>query len=144
MLYEAATWRKPHHLSLEQVVASPRIALYIDGWPRLGDEGVVAEDGARQSIGAAWYRLFSVDEHGYGFIDPAVPEITVAVKRLYRGLGIGTRLLDELSNRASEKGISALSLSVEEDNPAARLYERIGFIRVGREGNAWTMRRDLA
>ena len=33
-----------------------------------------------------------------------------------------------------------MSLSVEEDNPALRLYERVGFVPAGLVENAWTMR----
>ena len=87
MLYEAAAWRDNPHLPFEQVMANPRVAQYINGWPRPGDEGVVAEDETGQQIGAAWYRLFADDEHGYGFVDQAVPEITVAVKPPCRGRG---------------------------------------------------------
>ena len=143
MLYEAAAWRDGPGPQFEQVMADPQVSLYIDGWPRTGDEGVVAEDDAGRRVGAAWYRLFTAEQHGYGFIDPAVPEVTVAVKRSARGRGVGRRLLEELVKRAHSNGISALSLSVEADNPAVRLYERMGFVRVGRVGNAWTMRRDL-
>jgi hypothetical protein len=39
---------------------------------------------------------------------------------------------------------TALSLSVEEDNPAASLYHRLGFEAVGKVGNALTMRLHLA
>jgi ribosomal protein S18 acetylase RimI-like enzyme len=143
MLYEAAVWRDRPHLPFKQVLANPRVALYVDGWPRPGDEGVLAEDETGRKVGAAWYRLFTDEEHGYGFVDQAVPEITVAVNPMCRGRGVGTRLLEELIKRALESRLSALSLSVEEDNPAVRLYERMGFVRVSREGNAWTMRRDL-
>ena len=46
-------------------------------------------------------------------------------------------------NDATEQALTALCLSVEFDNPALRLYERHGFLRVGQVGGAWTMRRDL-
>ena len=143
MLYEAAAWRDGPRPPVAQVMAKPRVSLYVEGWPRPGDEGVVAEDEAGHPVGAAWYRLFTNEEHGYGFVDEAVPELTVAVTRSSRGRGVGTRLLDELITRAHKNRIAALSLSVEEDNPALRLYDRIGFVRVGRDGNAWTMRRDV-
>ena len=45
-----------------------------------------------------------------------------------------------MSARAARVG--ALSLSVEQDNPALRLYERFGFVSVARVGNALTMRLD--
>ena len=43
-----------------------------------------------------------------------------------------------LLGQARGAGFEAISLSVEPDNPAVRLYERAGFTRVGGTG-AWTM-----
>lgn len=65
MLGEAAVWRpdKPTPTA-EQVMVDPRYALYVAGWPRQGDYGLVAEqDGP---VGAAWYRTYTEANHGYG------------------------------------------------------------------------------
>jgi hypothetical protein len=40
---------------------------------------------------------------------------------------------------ARQRGLPALSLSVEPENPAARLYERLGLITVERLGGGVTM-----
>jgi len=45
---------------------------------------------------------------------------------------------------AAAAGFRAISLSVEPDNPARRLYERAGFTRAGTVGGAWTMRATLS
>jgi ribosomal protein S18 acetylase RimI-like enzyme len=45
-----------------------------------------------------------------------------------------------MSERARAEGVSALSLSVEKDNPAIRLNERLGFERLRLDGRAWKMR----
>ena len=51
----------------------------------------------------------------------------------YRGLGLGTRLLEAAHALASEAGCSELSLEVFEQNEgAARLYERYGYREVAR------------
>lgn len=57
-----------------------------------------------------------------------------------RGTGVGTALLKALIDRARHEDLCALSLSVEVDNPALRLYERLGFARVSCVDDAWTMR----
>ena len=145
MLYEAAAWRRESpRPAPEGILSSPAIARYVEGWGRPGDEGVIAQTEGGKPIGAAWYRLFTDDEHGYGFISSSVPEITVAVSPSVQRRGVGTSLLTELIEQARKAAYPALSLSVEEDNPAIRLYERLGFTRVGRVGNAWTMRLDLS
>jgi ribosomal protein S18 acetylase RimI-like enzyme len=144
MGYEAATWRPGvERRPLEEVLADPGFAVYLEGWPREGDAGVVAEDETGRPLGAAWYRRFSEDAHGYGFIDASIPELSIGVEADARGRGIGMALMEALIERARTAGVPALSLSVEEDNPALRLYERLGFVRVARNGNAWTMRLEL-
>ena len=106
------------------------VAHYVGGWPRDGDAGVVAYDADGAPVGAAWYRFFRHDDHGYGFVDESVPEVSIAVDRAWRGRGIGTDLLRALAETARRRGIDALSLSVERANPARALYEREGYVVV--------------
>ncbi len=143
MLREAAAWRRNDARSLEDVVADPHNAVYVRGWGREGDAGVVAEDESGLPLGAAWYRTFGEDEHGYGYLGPEVPEVAIAVRPQARRRGVGAALLAALVEEARAHGVPALSLSVEAENPAVRLYERAGFGRVARVGGTWTMRREL-
>ncbi len=99
--------------------------------------------GAAEPIGAAWWRWFSAADPGFGFVDEAVPEVSIGVLEDRRGQGIGTLLMQELIAAAGARGLAALSLSVESDNPAARLYRRLGFVAVGRVDASLTMRLDL-
>jgi ribosomal protein S18 acetylase RimI-like enzyme len=74
-----------------------------------------------------------------------VPEIGMGVAEAFRGRGVGGALLEALLGRARGEGFGALSLSVEDGNDSAvRLYERHGFERLFRAGDAWTMRAELA
>jgi ribosomal protein S18 acetylase RimI-like enzyme len=73
-----------------------------------------------------------------------VPEVALAVRPGARGRGVGTKLLETLIGRTRRQGRAALSLSVACENPALRLYERLGFVRVARVADAFTMRLDLA
>jgi ribosomal protein S18 acetylase RimI-like enzyme len=138
MLGESAVWRpdKPTPTA-EQVMADPRYARYLTGWPRQGDYGLVAEhDGP---VGAAWYRTFTEASHGYGFVAEDVPELAIAVIASRRHEGIGRRLLVDLIEASLAQGYSALSLSVREDNPARGLYELAGFVLIEKQGTSWTM-----
>jgi ribosomal protein S18 acetylase RimI-like enzyme len=143
MLCEAAFWRAEVRTPEAEAMARPAIAVYLTGWGRRGDRAVLAEERAGRRLGAAWYRLFSEEERGFGFLSADVPELTIAVEQAARGRGIGTALLEALIRHATADGYSAVSLSVEEDNPAVRLYERAGFIRIRQVENAWTMRLGL-
>jgi hypothetical protein len=95
-------------------------------------------------IGAAWCRLFTSAEPGYGFIDEATPELSIGVVEGDRGRGVGDALLAALLERVAAEGGAAVSLSVEPGNArAVRLYERHGFVALAGAGGALTMRRDL-
>lgn len=138
MLGEAAVWRpdKPTPTG-DEVMADPRYAMYLAGWPRPGDYGLVAEqDGP---VGAAWYRTYTDADHGYGFVAEEVPELSIAVVASHRHKGIGRRLLVGLIDASIAQGWAALSLSVREANPARALYESVGFVLVEKHGTSWTM-----
>jgi ribosomal protein S18 acetylase RimI-like enzyme len=142
----AAHWRPGAEPPPDEDVlrAEDRLGRYLAGWGRPGDGGVVADDERGALIGAAWYRLFSADEPGYGFVSESIPELSIGDRPAFRGAGVGTALLTALVRLAREEGHRALSLSVEPDNRARALYQRAGFRRVGSERGAWTMRLDLA
>jgi len=138
MLVAAACWRLDGPVGdVRLVLARPELAHYVSGWPRPGDLGVVAEDG--QPVGAAWLRLLPEHDRGYGFVHAATPELSIGVVRTHRGRGIGSLLLQGLVFSARAQRHKALSLSVEPDNPARRLYERCGFQVVGALDGSLTM-----
>jgi ribosomal protein S18 acetylase RimI-like enzyme len=100
---------------------------------------MIAENEDTQPLGAAWFRLFSTDNPGYGFIDESIPEISIAVLGDCRGRGIGTALLTTLLEEAAGAGFQALCLSVPADNPALHLYKKLGFVQVKLAEGSWTM-----
>lgn len=140
MLYEAARWspdwpREP----MEQVLDEPMVRRYHEEWgTRPGDGGVIAElDG--EPAGAAWYRVFSIDEPGYGFVDDKTPELSIAVLPLHRRKGIGHAILHSCLVQAREEGYQAVSLSVAVHNRSRMMYQAAGFQQVSEQGDHWTM-----
>jgi ribosomal protein S18 acetylase RimI-like enzyme len=125
MSYLAINWRDPRldavqPAAVDDLLARPELRVYVEGWPRPGDHAVIAEEA------------------------DAAPEVGVAVRASYRRRGIGAALLAVLIDHARTERRTALSLSVEHDNPAAALYRRLGFAIAGDDGGAWTMRLALA
>jgi ribosomal protein S18 acetylase RimI-like enzyme len=121
------------------IIDLPELAAYIDGFgTRAGDTGVLALDGERP-VGAAWARFM----RGYGFVDDATPELSIALLPEYRGSGIGTRLMQSLF-AALTPIAPRVSLSVQVKNPAFRLYQRLGFLIAAEDGDTAIMVRTTA
>jgi ribosomal protein S18 acetylase RimI-like enzyme len=125
MLLYAAHADKEPGAHPAQLLTNPALARYVVGFGRAGDLGVIAE-GARGPLGAAWVRLLAGDDRGYGWVDDDTPELAIAVAPEVAGHGLGTRLMQDLLGHARGR-YPAMSLSVRRDNPARRLYLRLGF-----------------
>ena len=128
MLVAALLWR-PRGARLiprRALLALPQVAMYHRRWGRDGDTGYVAELDGR-CVGAVWYRFFSEEEHGDGYVDRDKPELAIGVVDGLRGRGIGRRLMTAIHERARRDGVRAISLSVDADNPARRLYAALGY-----------------
>lgn len=142
MLVEAGDWTHTGPTSPERVariLSDVKAARYISGWLRPGDFGVVAVDENARPIGACWARLFTPDEPAYGFVDVDVPELAIGIVREWRGKGVGRTLLRDLLDRSRATGHTRISLAVDTDNPARRLYTGEGFVTTETRPTAVTM-----
>ena len=138
-LYLALSWNDPPGIpDLAAVIAHPEVTLYHQRWGRTGDIGVKALRGD-QLVGAAFARLFTEESHGHGYVDDQTPELGIGVAKGNRGQGIGRLLMDALAGAARAEGVLRLSLSVNNPNPAKRLYESLGYTRVADYGDSSTM-----
>jgi ribosomal protein S18 acetylase RimI-like enzyme len=134
----AADWRPDAQVrAIADVMADPALAHYVAGWPASGDVGFVVDDDG--PVGAAWWRFFTEQDPGFGFVNAATPEISIGVTPDCRRRGFGTALLEALVDEARQLTIPALSLSVEADNPARSLYQRLGFVILNCSAGSLTM-----
>jgi ribosomal protein S18 acetylase RimI-like enzyme len=105
-----------------EIIFEPEIYVYIKDFGAESDCGVVAEaDG--QIVGAAWARIIPA----YGHIDENTPELAISVLPDYRGQSIGTMMMTNLFDLLRKRGYRRTSLSVQQNNPAVRFYERLGY-----------------
>ena len=105
------------------IINEPEIFVYIkDFGAGAGDLGVVAEQDG-QVIGAAWTRIIPA----YGHIGDETPELAISILPEFRGYGTGAKLMKKLFDLLRENGYTRTSLSVQKDNPAVRLYTRLGY-----------------
>src|SRR4029077_12418896 len=79
MLRHAYYWRADEAFEDEEPLSR-----YVNGWGRPGDAALVALEGPNP-VGAAWYRLFTHEHPGFGYIDDSTPELAIAVVPSRRG-----------------------------------------------------------
>ena len=73
------------------------------------------------AFGKGWDDMEDEAKAGEFYID------SLAVSLPYRNQGVGTALIEKAKEMAKEKGISVVTLAVEPENRAKRLYQRLGF-----------------
>ena len=140
MLYESIHIKNNKKPPLDDLLSSNELMRYHQNWGREGDKAIVAVDNTENPVGAVWYRLFSSEEQGYGYVNGDIPEVGIAMKEEVRGKGLGTQLMQAIIEEAKIDDFKALSLSVDLDNTnAISLYHRFGFVEVAREGTSITM-----
>lgn len=62
--------------------------------------------------------------------------MNIAVSPDYRRMGVGKQLVEELICRLKENQVTCLTLEVRASNePAITLYQKLGFVQVGRRPN---------
>ncbi len=125
------------------ILENPEIKKYFENFGSgLLDLAVLARS-VNERVGLIWGRTYSSKRPSYGFISEDIPEISMAVLPMFRNQGIGTELLEEIFSLYTEKGIKAISLSVDKRNPVRRLYERLGFELFYLHGTSVTMVKHL-
>ena len=121
------------------------------GWPAAQQEAFLRMqfNAQRQWYAMAYagadHQLIVVDERPAGrilvFRENSVARLVdIALLSEYRGRGIGTQLLHELISQCEKDGVP-LRLQVLKNNPARRLYERLGFKKTGEDSMYYEMER---
>lgn len=83
-----------------------------------------------------------------GFVSLSADSQALYVRELHlveqaRGQGVGAAVLVHAAELAASRHLPRLRLMVFKDNPAQRLYARMGLQVVGEEGCFWRMERSL-
>jgi RimJ/RimL family protein N-acetyltransferase len=134
-IYEAIFQRENEPRLSRTVLQEPAIWIYIDNFGAKKDDHCLVAEVNGIIVGAVWVRCMKA----YGFIDEDTPELAMSVYREYRGKGIGTKLLKEMLKFLYNKGYVQVSLSVEKDNYAAKMYKNLGFKVIEEKGNDYLM-----
>jgi GNAT superfamily N-acetyltransferase len=115
---------------MQKALSDPFLRKYWIDWGRPGDIGIVAGDSSSGiAVACAWVRLFTREQAGACFLGEHVPELAMGVVPEFRSIGLGTKVLSRLIDETRSK-FRGICLSVRDDNPAARFYERLSFRKV--------------
>ena len=119
----------------KSIINCPELQEYIvEFGNRKHDKALVAEMQGNV-IGAIWVRIMN----DYGHIDNDTPSLAMSVYKKYRGLGIGTSLLKQLLQVERLVGYSKISLSVQKNNYAVKMYKKAGFLVVDENSEEYIM-----
>ena len=77
----------------------------------------------KRIVGAVWTRIMD----DYGHVDNETPSLAISLYEEYRGLGIGTAMMNEILALLKSHEYKRVSLSVQKANYAAKLYLKVGF-----------------
>lgn len=122
-LYEAIFVPEGAAVPPRTITAAPQLRIYVENFGESqGDLGLVAEIDKR-IVGAVWCRIMD----DYGHVDDETPSLAISLYEEYRGLGIGTAMMNEILALLKSHEYKRVSLSVQKANYAAKLYLKVGF-----------------
>lgn len=122
-LYEAIfvpDGAKPPEKSILQL---PELQVYTDDFGGSPHDRAFVAEAEGKIVGAAWARIMK----DYGHMDDQTPSLAISLYKEYRGMGIGTALLKNLMMDLKAASYERVSLSVQKDNYAVKMYEKAGF-----------------
>lgn len=123
----------------KQVLLEQKISAYIDGFGLRKDDICFVAKKNGDILGMAWVRICN----SYGYIDDHTPELAMSILPEYRSKGIGTELLTSLLDHLKEKGYKQTSLSVQKNNPAVNLYQKVGYKIISENEEDYLMIKEL-
>ena len=121
-LYEAIFIPESMEKPPKAIIEQSELQVYIADFVKEDDWCLVAEVKGK-IVGAVWGRIMN----DYGHIDDETPSLAISLYGEYRHLGIGTALMKAILHLLKEKGYKQTSLSVQKENYAVNMYQKIGF-----------------
>ena len=117
------------------IIQKPELQVYIENFGKKDDYCLVAEINSK-IIGAVWVRIMD----DYGHIDNNIPSLAISLYKDFRGRKIGTALLESMLSLLKSVGYEKVSLSVQKENYAYRMYLKAGFEVVDENDEEYIMR----
>ena len=127
-LYQAIFVPEGTEKPVREIIRKPELQVYVECFGEGQADFCLLAETDGKTVGAVWSRIMN----DYGHISDEIPSLAISLLPEYRNKGIGTALLKGMLVLLKEKGYSQVSLSVQKDNYAVKLYRKLGF-RIYRE-----------
>lgn len=105
------------------IIEQEDLQLYVRGFGESPHDHCLVAECDGKIVGAVWVRVMD----DYGHVDDQTPSLAISLYPDYRGQGIGTQLLRQMLELLHQKGYAQVSLSVQKENYALRMYQKVGF-----------------
>lgn len=105
----------------------PKIYAAIDSFGEKPDDYALVAEMDDTIVGVVWVGI----RKEYGHIDDETPSFSISLLKEYRQQGIGTELMKCMLDFLKKKGYKKVSLGVNKENYAVKMYEKVGFKVVG-------------
>ncbi|WP_367181879.1 GNAT family N-acetyltransferase [Fusobacterium sp.] len=107
-----------------EVTKFPELQVYIKDFGKFKDDIALVVEIDKKIIGMIWSRIMN----DYGHIDEETPSLAMSITKEFQNKKIGTILLGKMLEKLKEKNYKKVSLSVQKNNYAVKLYKKAGFI----------------
>lgn len=122
-LYEAIFIPEGTEPPSRMILEQPELQLYIKNFGMEKDDKAFVAEINKKIVGSVWVRIMN----DYGHIDDNTPSFAISLLKEYRGLGIGKTLMQTMLNELKKCGYKQVSLAVQKENFALKLYKNLGF-----------------
>lgn len=138
-LYEAIYIREGEEAPPKSIISSPELQVYVEQFGEGDADHALAAEVDGKIVGAVWVRIMN----DYGHIDENTPSLAISLYKPYRRFGLGTALMKEMIVLLKEQGHKQVSLAVQKENYALKMYLRAGFQIVNENEEEYIMIKDL-
>lgn len=119
----------------KSIITAPELQVYVEHFGASKDDFAFVAEVKNKIIGAVWVRIMD----DYGHIDNQTPSLAISLYKKYRSQGIGSALMKKMLSVLQTHGYKRVSLSVQKDNYATKLYQKMGFHIIKETGDEWIM-----
>ena len=107
----------------KSIINRPELQVYISNFGASKHDIAFVVDIDGKIVGAVWVRIMN----DYGHVDDSTPSFAISLYKDYRRKGIGTALMKEMLTSLKLRGYEQASLSVQKENYATKMYQKLGF-----------------